>query len=127
MSLPTTATAVEVAQAMRDGDIGDVMVLDGHGNVYGIVTDRDLAIRVLAEDRSPADVMAGDICSKALVVVAPTDTVDEAVQIMRRQALRRLPVVDQGKPVGIISLGDLAIHRDPTSVLADISAALGNT
>jgi signal-transduction protein with cAMP-binding, CBS, and nucleotidyltransferase domain len=127
MSLSTTATAVGAARAMRDGDIGDVVVLDDRGNLYGIVTDRDLAVRVVAESRDPEDVTLGDICSKALVVLAPTDTVDEAVQLMRQQALRRLPVVDKGKPVGIVSLGDLAIQRDPSSVLADISAARGNT
>ena len=59
--------------------------------------------------------------------MSPDDPVDRAVQLMRERAIRRLPVVDRGKPVGIVSIGDLALDRDPDSALADISAAPPNT
>jgi CBS domain-containing protein len=126
-ALPSTATAVDAARAMRDDDIGDVVVLDADERVCGILTDRDVTVRVVAEGRDPAEVQLEDICSRALVTLAPTDSVEDAVRTMRRQALRRLPVVEGAKPVGIVSLGDLALTRDRESALADISAAPANT
>jgi CBS domain-containing protein len=125
--MSATSTVADAARAMRDAGIGDVVVIDANENVFGIVTDRDVTIRAVAEGRNPAEVELGEICSKALVTVAPTDSVTDAVRVMRQQALRRLPVVEGGKPVGIVSLGDLAVERDPASALADISTAPANT
>jgi CBS domain-containing protein len=71
---------------------------------------------------APTDVRLGDICSRELTTLAPSDSVDDAVLVMRANALRRLPISDNGHVVGIVSLGDLAMDRDPRSVLADISA-----
>jgi CBS domain-containing protein len=67
------------------------------------------------------------VCSGDVVTLSPSDTVGDAVQIMREKAVRRVPVVEGDKPVGIVSIGDLAIERDARSALADISAAEGNT
>ena len=127
IALRATSTVVDAARAMRDAGIGDVVVLDANENVCGIVTDRDVTVRAVADGRNPAEMELGEICSKALVTLAPTDSVDDAVRVMRQQALRRLLVVEEGKPVGIVSLGDLAVERDPKSALADISAAPANT
>lgn len=127
MALSASATVIDAARAMRDADIGDVLVLDANENVYGIVTDRDVVVRVVADGRNPSEVELGEICSKALVTLGSADSVEDAVRIMREQALRRLPVVEGAKPVGIVSLGDLAVARDPESALADISAARANT
>jgi CBS domain-containing protein len=66
------------------------------------------------------------VCSAELATLAPEDTVDEAVRLMRQKAVRRLPVVEAGRPVGIVSLGDLAVEREPESALGDISAAPPN-
>jgi CBS domain-containing protein len=66
------------------------------------------------------------ICSSDLLSVSPDDSIDKAVTIMRKSAVRRLPVVEGTRPIGIVSLGDLAVERDPTSALADISAAPAN-
>lgn len=118
-------TVREAAELMRAEDIGNVIVCDG-GEVCGIVTDRDVAVRVVAEGKDPSATIVGDICSKDLTTVSPDDPVDEAVRLMRDNALRRLPVVEGGKPVGIVSIGDLAIDLDSQSALADISAAPGN-
>jgi CBS domain-containing protein len=65
--------------------------------------------------------------SRAWAAVTPTDSIKQAVQLMRSKAIRRLPVVEGGQPVGIVSLGDLAVERDPGSALGDISAAPPNT
>jgi CBS domain-containing protein len=112
---------------MRANDIGDVIVVDDNGKLTGIVTDRDIVVRVVAEGRDPRATRLGDIASRELTVLAPDDPVERAVELMRERAIRRLPVVEQGKPVGIVSIGDLALDRDPDSALADISAAPPNT
>jgi signal-transduction protein with cAMP-binding, CBS, and nucleotidyltransferase domain len=107
---------------MRDTQIGDVVVIE-HNEVCGIVTDRDIVVRTVAERRDPATTTLADICSHSLVTVRPTDSVEEAVRLMRTHAIRRLPVVDGGQAVGIVSLGDLEVERDPRSALGGISGA----
>ena len=123
--LPGTASVHEAARAMRDAEIGDVIVLE-HNQVCGIVTDRDIVIRLVAEARDPATTTLADLCSHALVTVRPTDTIEDAVRLMRTHAIRRLPVVEGGQAVGMVSLGDLAVERDPHSALGEISAAPPN-
>jgi CBS domain-containing protein len=115
-------TAVDAAREMRDGDFGSVLVLRD-GRVEGIVTDRDIAVRVVAEGLDPSSTKVADVCSTGVATVQPDQSIDEAVRVMREQDVRRLPVVEDGRPVGILSLGDLAVERDPESVLADISAS----
>jgi CBS domain-containing protein len=122
VSMPGTASVHEAARAMRDEDIGDVVVIE-HNQVCGIITDRDIAVRIVAEAKDPAATTLADICSHSLLTVTPTDKVDHALRLMRTHAIRRLPVVEGGKAVGIVSLGDLAVERDPHSVLGEISAA----
>lgn len=122
VSCPTTATIGDAAKLMRDHDIGDVLVTSDAGQLAGIVTDRDLVVRCLADGASSTATL-DQVCSSD-VTTLPTDaSVDDAVQIMREHSLRRVPVVDAGKAVGIVSLGDLAIEREPNSALGDISAA----
>lgn len=126
-TLPESTTVREAAEAMRANDIGDVVVVDDNGQLSGILTDRDIVVRVVAEGRDPRATRIGDIASRDLTAVSPDDPVDRAVQLMRDKAIRRLPAVDKGKPVGIVSIGDLALDRDPGSALAEISAAPPNT
>jgi CBS domain-containing protein len=124
-TLPMSASVRDAARAMREANIGDVLVVE-NGNLRGIVTDRDMVIRALAEGRDPSTTTLGDICSQELTTVSPTDSVDHTIQMMRQKALRRIPVVDDDHPVGIVSLGDLAQQRDPHSALGEISAAPPN-
>jgi CBS domain-containing protein len=123
--LPGTASVHEAARAMRDANIGDVIVLE-HNQICGMVTDRDIVVRLVAEARDPASTTLADLCSHAVVTVRPTDTLEDAVRLMRTHAIRRLPVVEGGQAVGMVSLGDLAVERDPHSALGDISAAPPN-
>jgi CBS domain-containing protein len=116
----------EAARRMRDESIGAVIVMKD-GQLCGIVTDRDLAIRGVAEGHVPAGTPIGQICSQELVSVEPDAAIEEAVELMRSKAVRRLPVVEDGRPVGIVSIGDLALESDPRSALADISAADPNS
>jgi CBS domain-containing protein len=125
VTLQATSSLVEAALAMRDFDVGNVLVLDD-GQICGIVTDRDIVVRGIAGGNYPATVKLGEICSRELTTLSPTDTVEDAVSLMRQKAIRRLPVVENGQPVGILSLGDLALEKDPHSALGDISAAPPN-
>ncbi|GGZ46084.1 oxidoreductase [Streptomyces bluensis] len=122
---PQTSVAV-VARMMRDENIGAVLVAEGE-QLRGLVSDRDLVVRAVAGGGDPDRTTVADACSEDLVVVGPDDDVDRAVEVMREHAVRRVPVVDEGHhPVGIVSIGDLAIERDPGSALGDISAARPN-
>ena len=120
--VPSTTTLAEAAELMRDHGIGDVIVQDAPG-VDGILTDRDIVVRAAAEGLAMDEVTVGDICSTGLATVRPGDPCDRATALMRERAVRRLPVVEDGRIVGVISLGDLAIDLDRHSVLGDISAA----
>jgi CBS domain-containing protein len=120
------ATVIDAAKAMRDGDFGAVLVGDDD-HLIGIVTDRDIVVRALAEKgREGADMKLRDIVSDDLFTVSPDEPVEEAIEHMRDRALRRVPVVDGDKPVGIISIGDLAVDLDRDTVLGEISAAPPN-
>ena len=121
-----SASVTAAAQRMREEDIGDVVVLDDEGGLTGILTDRDIVVRVIAEERDPHSVSVGSACSSDVVTLSPEQDVEEAASIMRQHGVRRLPVVSDGEPVGMVSLGDLAIQRDSDSALADISAHPGN-
>lgn len=122
----STASAEEAAQQMRECDCGSVIVTDEEGQVNGIVTDRDIVIRAVAEGFDPADCPVGQICSQELEVLGPDDTIDTAIDKMRAKAIKRLPVVEENTPVGIVALGDLAVERDPKSALGAISSAQAN-
>jgi CBS domain-containing protein len=125
VTLPATSNLVDAAIAMRDFDVGAVIVLD-NGRVCGIATDRDIVVRAIANGTYPATAKLGEFCSRELTTVSPSDSVEAAVHLMREKAIRRLPVVENGQPVGILSLGDLATEQEPDSPLADISAAPPN-
>jgi CBS domain-containing protein len=116
------ASLVEAAQLMRAQDIGDVLVADGQ-QVVGVLTDRDIAVRAVADGADPLTVSAQAVCTPDPLVIGPDDPVSTAVTLMREHAVRRLPVVEGGLPVGVVSLGDLAEAEDPRSALADISRA----
>ncbi|MEU9163400.1 CBS domain-containing protein [Streptomyces sp. NPDC048424] len=123
VAVEKTTSLAEVARVMRDADIGDVLVVD-EGRLRGILTDRDLVVRAMAENRDPAETTVQAVCSSTPVTVRPDDGVDHAVDLMRRNALRRLPVeTEDGDLVGVVTLGDLAVEQDPGSALAAISAA----
>jgi CBS domain-containing protein len=110
---------------MKDKDIGTVIVVDGD-RIEGVVTDRDIVVRALADGRDPGQTPTKGISSDNPLTVSPDDDVTAAGDLMRDHKVRRVPVVENGKPVGVVSIGDLAIERDPDSALASISAAAPN-
>jgi CBS domain-containing protein len=118
-------SVADAARLMAEHDAGDVIVVSD-GTVQGIVTDRDIAVRAVARDKPGSTPVADIMSDSALQTVEPGTIIDYAVEVMRAKSVRRLPVVEDGRPVGIVSLGDLALARDPGSALADITAAEGN-
>jgi CBS domain-containing protein len=124
-ALPPEASLVEAAQLMRDRHIGDVIVAQGD-RMLGVLTDRDITVRAVAEGHDPHTMPVRSMCTTEVITVGPEDDADEAVRMMRRHAVRRLPVVEAGHMLGMVSLGDLAVARDPDSALADISGAAPN-
>jgi CBS domain-containing protein len=121
----TSDSAADAARAMRDGNFGAVVVTDDE-SVAGILTDRDIVVRAVAEGRDPGSTSIGEIFSANPTTLSPGDNVSEAVARMREDHIRRLPVVEDGKAVGIVSIGDLAVSHDGESALAGISAASPN-
>ena len=119
------ATITDAARLMRDQDIGDVLVQDDGGSL-GIVTDRDIVTRAVADGRDPSAVTLGEICTADVTTVSVDTPVDQVIQLMSDKAVRRIPVCDGDTPVGIVAVGDLAVERDPSSLLGDISAAPPN-
>jgi CBS domain-containing protein len=124
--LPSETTLAEAARTMREQDIGDVVVADGPA-LTGLVTDRDIVVRAVAERFDPASTTIGEIVTKDLVTVRPDDSIQAAALLMRDNAVRRVLVCDDEKGlVGIVSIGDLAEQIDPESVLGGISKASPN-
>jgi len=107
--LPEDTMLDEAAQAMRDQGIGDVVVTHGP-TMTGLVTDRDIVIRAIAENLPPKSTTLGSITSHELLMIEQSATVDEAVHAMRERGVRRLLVCDADRRVvGIISLSDIAL------------------
>ena len=101
----------EAARTMRELNVGAVPVVSG-GTLQGIVTDRDITIRVIAENRNPKEARVGDIATPNPVTVSPDMSIDEAARLMAQHQVRRLPVVENGALVGMLSLGDVSVEGD---------------
>jgi CBS domain-containing protein len=123
-SLETASNAIEAARLMRDEDVGIIPVVEGD-KLVGAVTDRDIAIRVVAEGKDPETTTVGEIASRELVTIDPQQDLDEALRLMARHQVRRLPVVEEdGKLVGIVAQKDIAQHASDEQtgdVVEDIS------
>ena len=123
--LPSTATLVDAARHMSKRGIGDVFVADD-GRLTGILTDRDIVVRSIAAGRDPSSTPVTDAASSPTATLQPTDPIEDAVRKMREHNVRRLPVLDADREVGVVTLGDLAVERDPDSLLGEISRVRPN-
>lgn len=124
-------SAVDIARRMERENIGAVIVCNPDERLQGMVTDRDLAILVVGKERDPAGTTAGDLVDgREVVTIGADDDLALAVRTMKESAVRRLPVIDGDRVVGIISQADLALHADETMVgelVEVISGAPDNT
>jgi CBS domain-containing protein len=118
-ALPLDAPLIEAARLMRDQGVGGLLVMQA-GRLCGVVTDRDIVVRAVAEGRDLRGTRLDQICSAGVVTIGPDAETDAAVRLMRERGVRRLPVVEDGRAVGIISIRDVAADHDPA-----VSAAHG--
>jgi CBS domain-containing protein len=125
VTLDEKMSAREAAQNMREMHVGNVLVTRDEA-LCGIVTDRDLVVRCMAEGRDAETTSLAELCSEELVTLSPDSLVGEAIKLMTDKAVRRVPVIEGEKAVGIVSLGDLALMQDRDSALGEISAANPN-
>ncbi|HUR36664.1 MAG TPA: CBS domain-containing protein [Terriglobales bacterium] len=118
-------TVEEIATLMKEEDVGCIPILDEDGKVAGVITDRDIVVRCIAEGQDPSECRADDIISPQSVTISPDAEANEAARIMAERQIRRLPVVEDDQLVGMLSLGDVAVkaHDDRMSgsVLEDVS------
>ena len=124
-------TAADAAGLMEQYDVGVIPLADDDDVLLGVVTDRDLVIRVLARQRDPRGVTLGEIATRNPVTVSPDMNVAEARELMADNKIRRLPVVKRGRLVGIVSLGDIAVadasKRAVGEVLDEVSESPSTT
>jgi CBS domain-containing protein len=107
-SLESGSNVVEAARLMRDANVGMIPVVEGE-KLVGTVTDRDIAMRVVAEGKSPESMTVGEIATRKIVTIDPQQDLDEALRLMAQHQVRRLPVVEEdGKLVGIVAQADIA-------------------
>ena len=107
-SMGASASVVEAARLMRDEHIGSLPITDDE-ELVGMITDRDITTRVVAEAADPKMTSVGDVVSRDLISVEPDEDLEEAVQLMASHQVRRLPVVENGRLVGIVAQADVAL------------------
>jgi CBS domain-containing protein len=116
---PTTIKAdqpaTEAAKLMQESDAGMIPVMD-NGDVLGTVTDRDIVLRVVAAGKDPQSTPVREIASTDIVTVEPDQDLDEALELMARHQVRRLPVVEEGRLVGVVAQADVAREADERKV-----------
>ena len=112
MTIEPGRPVADAARIMKDADTGIVPVVDG-ARLVGTITDRDIAIRVVAEGKDPQATKVDEVASREIVTVDPEQNLDEALRLMAQHQVRRLPVVEEdGRPVGILSQADVARAGD---------------
>lgn len=104
-------TLIDIAAMMRDENIGALPVVED-GELKGIVTDRDIVVRAIAEGKEPSTTTVQEVLSEELESVEPDDDVEEAADLMAAHQIRGLPVVEDGKLIGMVSLGDIAVKHE---------------
>jgi CBS domain-containing protein len=110
ITLSSASSVVEAAQVMRQSNVGAVIVLE-EGQICGILTDRDIVYRAVANGPDLTGIQLGDICSRNVTILSPRSTVEVARRVMQEKDIHHIPTVEGGKPVGIVSLSDLTVHE----------------
>jgi signal-transduction protein with cAMP-binding, CBS, and nucleotidyltransferase domain len=121
ITAPAEADVLSVARQMRDRGVGSVIVTDREGSPQAMVTDRDLAVRVLADER-PGDEAVGEHASRPLINGEPEMDLEEAAALMVRHRIRRLPILDGQSLVGIVTLDDIAVRTGNLEVAQRMTA-----
>jgi len=123
VSAAPTATARQVAELMRERNVGSVVLVDEDGTICGFVTDRDLALGALTDGRDPSDPVEAH-ASSPVVTAEPRMGVEDAAELMVRHGIRRLPVIDAGRLTGIVTLDDLAVRTGDLELAQHMTAQI---
>lgn len=119
-----SATAADVAEKLANEDYGAVPVCDGEGHLKGMITDRDLVVKVMAQGKDPRSVKASELADQPEVVtIGADDPAEEAIRTMKDHGVRRLPVIDGNQLVGMVSQADIA-RALPDSKVGDLVGAI---
>jgi CBS domain-containing protein len=110
-SIDTSVSVVEAARLMRDEHIGSLPITDDE-QLLGMITDRDITTRVVAEATDPKTTSVGDVCSRDVISVEADKDHEDALELMARHQVRRLPVVETGRLVGIVAQADIALTEN---------------
>lgn len=116
-------TIEEIASMMRDANVGAIPVVDEE-ELAGIITDRDIVTRCIAEGMDPAETTVEDVLTESIHTVSPDDDVRQAQRIMSEHQIRRLPVVEDGRLVGMLSIGDIAVKHGDDEEIGDTLEAV---
>jgi CBS domain-containing protein len=116
-------TIVEAAKKMTDVDVGALPICGEDDRLKGMVTDRDIAVKVLAQGKDPSSTRAGELGEGKPVTIGADDSVEEALRTMKEEKVRRLPVIDGHELIGIVSQGDLATNI-PEDRVGDLVEAI---
>lgn len=119
LSVSEYTDVFHISKLMKENDIGVIPVCAKNGEIKGIVTDRDIVLRVLGEGRTTDSVLAKEIMTAQVTAVSPMTDLDDAFSIMSEIKVRRLPVVSDKKLVGMVTLGDLSQSLDYSVEIAD--------
>jgi CBS domain-containing protein len=120
-SVGSSTSVTEAARLMRDEHIGSLPITDAE-QLVGMITDRDITTRVVAEAADPAATSVGDVYSRDLVSIEPDEDLEDALQLMARHQVRRLPVVENGRLVGIVAQADIALSANEMKTGALVEA-----
>lgn len=124
-------TIADAAGLMEQYDVGVIPLADEEGKLVGLVTDRDLVLRVIAKQRDPREMKLGDVATRNVITTTPDTNVSDARDLMAENKIRRLPVVKEGRLVGIVALGDIAVadasKRAVGEALNDVSESPSTT
>jgi CBS domain-containing protein len=115
LSIGTANSVVEAARLMRDRDVGSLPVVEDE-RLVGVITDRDIAVRVVAESVNPQSITVGDVASRGAITAAPEQDLDEALRLMAHHQVRRLPITEGDRLVGMLAQADLAHEEDRKKV-----------
>ncbi|HEX6008844.1 MAG TPA: CBS domain-containing protein [Actinomycetota bacterium] len=130
-TLSPDRTIADAAGLMEQYDVGVIPLADEDGKLVGLVTDRDLVLRIIAKQQDPREMKLGDVATRNVITTTPDTNVSDARDLMAENKIRRLPVVKEGKLVGIVALGDIAVadasKRAVGETLNDVSESPSTT
>lgn len=118
-------TVLDAAKKMAELDVGALPICGNDDRLKGMLTDRDIVVKVLASGKDPASTKAGDLGQGKPVTIGADDSLDELVRTMAKHELKRLPVIDGHQLVGVVSEADLAEHASPEQVVAVVRGVYG--